>query len=141
MNAGRHDTSPCIIYARPVMKLMCLLGLDGKNNSLARHPCTYLQGFPFLRTRCGSHTLRRLPGRPLRGYSPPQDLPRDSSGPARLCAMRPLIAPSGGGSGWRTSERAGCCPLRRGHPTRYRCTWPLAMYLSKILPKIPATAA
>jgi hypothetical protein len=83
--------------------------------------------------------LRRLPGCSLRSYRPPQDLPRDSPRPARVRVMHPQIAPSGGGPGRHTAERAGYYPLRWWHPTRYQCTWLLARYPPKIPPKIPAT--
>jgi hypothetical protein len=62
--------------------------------------------------------------------------------PPGLLADVPCILkspPSGGGPGRHTTERSGCCPLRRQHPTRYQCAWPLARHLPKIPPKIPAT--
>jgi hypothetical protein len=103
---------------------------DGRNNSVTRRPRHYVRRPP---------RLRRPPGRSLRSYRPPQDLPRDSSRLARVRVMHARIAPSGGGAGQRTTERAGCYPLRRWRSTRYQCAWLLARYLPKIPPKIPAT--
>jgi hypothetical protein len=58
--------------------------------------------------------LRRPPGRSLRSYRPPQDLPKDFSRLARVRVRHARIAPSGGGPGRRMAERASCCTLRRG---------------------------
>jgi hypothetical protein len=104
---------------------LLLPDLDGRNISITRRPPHYVRSTDRLR-------LHRPPGRSLKSYRPPQDLPRDSSQPARIRTVRPRIAPSGGGPGRRTAERAGCCPLRRGPGLSW--WWPPSRVLVHLAP-------
>jgi hypothetical protein len=76
---------------------LLLPDLDGRNNSIARQPSHYERSKDRL---CS--TDRQVAPSGL-----PQDLPRDSSRPARVRVVHARIAPSGGGPGQHTVEHTG----------------------------------
>jgi hypothetical protein len=77
---------------------LLLPDLDGRNNSIPRHPRHYVRS----KDRLGSTDRQVAPS------GLPQDLPRDSSRPALVRVMHARIAPLDGGPGQHTTEHAGC---------------------------------